>query len=189
MPFHIHEIDEYWNDVGSLDELRAGTFDALSGELRVELPRRGDRRGRARRRRHRAGRRDADRAAGVDRPRCPRSALACACRARSSIGDGAVIGAGAALKDSIVLPGTEVAAGTILIGAIAGRRGSSSGCGRGAAERAPLGRSPRAGRPPAERRSARACTGVARRPSSVPLVAGLALQACGRSRGEGRGCC
>src|SRR6266576_3007530 len=30
------QIDEYWNDVGSLDELRSGTFDALSGALKLQ---------------------------------------------------------------------------------------------------------------------------------------------------------
>ena len=37
VPFYIHEIDEYWNDVGSLGELRQGTFDALAGALRLEM--------------------------------------------------------------------------------------------------------------------------------------------------------
>ena len=37
-PFYIHEVHGYWNDVGSLAELRQGTFDALRGELRIELP-------------------------------------------------------------------------------------------------------------------------------------------------------
>ena len=37
VPFHIHEVREYWNDVGSLGELRQGTFDALRGELRLEV--------------------------------------------------------------------------------------------------------------------------------------------------------
>ena len=37
VPFHIHEVHEYWNDVGSLAELRQGTFDALRGELRLEI--------------------------------------------------------------------------------------------------------------------------------------------------------
>ena len=37
VPFHIHEVREYWNDVGSLSELRQGTFDALRGELRLEI--------------------------------------------------------------------------------------------------------------------------------------------------------
>ena len=37
VPFHIHEVREYWNDVGSLAELRQGTFDALRGELRLQM--------------------------------------------------------------------------------------------------------------------------------------------------------
>ena len=37
VPFHIHEVRDYWNDVGSLAELRQGTFDALRGELRLEM--------------------------------------------------------------------------------------------------------------------------------------------------------
>src|SRR6059058_3631456 len=38
VPFYIHEIGEYWNDVGSLDELRSGTFDALTGALKIDVP-------------------------------------------------------------------------------------------------------------------------------------------------------
>ena len=37
VPFHIHEVRDYWNDVGSLAELRQGTFDALRGELRLQI--------------------------------------------------------------------------------------------------------------------------------------------------------
>ncbi len=37
VPFHIHEVRDYWNDVGSLAELRQGTFDALRGALRLEM--------------------------------------------------------------------------------------------------------------------------------------------------------
>src|SRR6195256_894332 len=37
VPFHIHELSEYWNDIGSLGELRQGTFDALRGKLRLEI--------------------------------------------------------------------------------------------------------------------------------------------------------
>ena len=29
VPFYVHEIDAYWNDVGSLEEYRQGNFDAL----------------------------------------------------------------------------------------------------------------------------------------------------------------
>src|SRR5271155_2098908 len=37
VPFHIHEVNEYWNDVGSLSELQQGTFDALRGELQLQM--------------------------------------------------------------------------------------------------------------------------------------------------------
>src|SRR6202035_924519 len=37
VPFHIHKVHEYWNDIGSLTELRNGTFDAPRGELRLEM--------------------------------------------------------------------------------------------------------------------------------------------------------
>ena len=39
------------------------------------------------------------------------------------LGDGARVGAGAQLRESILFPGTEVAPGAILIGAIAGHAG------------------------------------------------------------------
>jgi mannose-1-phosphate guanylyltransferase len=123
VPFHIHEIgEEYWNDVGSLAELRQGTFDALAGELRLEL----------------AGREVAPgvRVAGVTA--LPDSAIVdgpawighdavigegVRLQGPIVIGDGARIGDGAQLRETIVLPGTEVAAGAILIGAIAGHSG------------------------------------------------------------------
>jgi mannose-1-phosphate guanylyltransferase/mannose-1-phosphate guanylyltransferase/phosphomannomutase len=36
IPLYGHEIDDYWNDVGSLRELRQGNFDALTGVVEVE---------------------------------------------------------------------------------------------------------------------------------------------------------
>jgi mannose-1-phosphate guanylyltransferase len=122
VPFHIHEIDEYWNDVGSLQELKEGTFDALRGELHVDVPgeevaegvRIGD------------GTELTD-ATLIEPPvwigRDVRIGAGVRLQGPLAIGDGAVIGAGAALKDSVVLPGTEVAPETILIGAIMGSTG------------------------------------------------------------------
>jgi mannose-1-phosphate guanylyltransferase/mannose-1-phosphate guanylyltransferase/phosphomannomutase len=43
------------------------------------------------------------------------------------VGDGSTIGEGAALRETIVLPGTDVAAGTILVGAIVGHAGVVEG--------------------------------------------------------------
>jgi mannose-1-phosphate guanylyltransferase/mannose-1-phosphate guanylyltransferase/phosphomannomutase len=121
-PFVVHEMAEYWNDVGSITELRQGTFDALTGELRIELPGRAERPGVL---------------VGDG------STLAAAAEVNGMIwvgrdveigagarllgplvlGDGARIGAGASLRDSIVFPGTAVADGALLVGAIAGHRG------------------------------------------------------------------
>ncbi len=119
VPFFVHEIEDYWNDVGSLDELRTGTFDALEGRLRLEV----------------SGEEVAD---GV---RVGEGTSLAACEQIEGpvwvgaecelgpgtrlvgplvIGDRARVGEGAALRESIVLPGTRVDAGAILIGAIAG---------------------------------------------------------------------
>jgi mannose-1-phosphate guanylyltransferase/mannose-1-phosphate guanylyltransferase/phosphomannomutase len=122
VPFFIHEVREYWNDIGSLSELRKGTFDALRGELHLNIE--GEE--------VRPGvivadgsplpddleleapawiGRDVRIGAGV-RLMCP-----------TVVGDGASIGDGAQLRSSIVFPGTEIAPESILIGAIAGHGG------------------------------------------------------------------
>ena len=36
VPFHVHEIDAYWNDVGSLPEYLQGNLDAVEGAVEVE---------------------------------------------------------------------------------------------------------------------------------------------------------
>jgi mannose-1-phosphate guanylyltransferase len=122
VPFHIHEVREYWNDVGSLSELRKGTFDALRGELRLDIegeeissgvivagesPLREDT--------------DVEGPAWIGRD----VQIGEGVRLMGPIvlGDGARIGDRAQLRASIVFPGTEVAAESILIGAIAGHGG------------------------------------------------------------------
>jgi mannose-1-phosphate guanylyltransferase/mannose-1-phosphate guanylyltransferase/phosphomannomutase len=122
IPFYIHEIDDYWNDVGSLDELKSGTFDALTGELHLDIH--GDEIADG----VRAG--DGSEFAGVTNIEPPvwiGEDVQIGADVRLTgpvvIGDGSRIGAGAALKDSIVLPGTDVAESAILIGAIAGHTG------------------------------------------------------------------
>lgn len=122
VPFHIHEIDEYWNDVGSLGELKEGTFDAMRGALHLEVE------GEPVAEDVIAGEGSSlDGATLVDPPvwigRDVKIGDGVRLQGPLVIGDGAVVGDGAALKDAIVLPGTEVAAGGILIGAIAGSTG------------------------------------------------------------------
>jgi len=122
VPFHIHEIREYWNDVGSLTELRQGTFDALEGKLRLQI----------------AGEQIGPGVTVGDGTTLPADAelegpvwigadvrIGAGVRLTGPIvlGDGAVVGDGAQLRSSIVFPGTEIAPGAILIGAIAGHAG------------------------------------------------------------------
>ena len=119
IPFYSHEIDAYWNDIGNLEELRAGNLDALSGALRVDLG--GE---------LREGLRSGEAAADEDPPAGP-VLLGEGCEIGADvridgpavIGGGARIGAGSRLREVIALPGAEVAPGSVLIGAIAGRRG------------------------------------------------------------------
>jgi mannose-1-phosphate guanylyltransferase len=118
VPFHIHETREYWNDVGSLGELRQGTFDALRGELRLQID-------------------GQEREPGVivseeaelpedveiDGPTWIGRGVRIGAGARLTgpvvVGDGARIGERAQLREAILLPGAEVPAESILIGAIA----------------------------------------------------------------------
>jgi mannose-1-phosphate guanylyltransferase/mannose-1-phosphate guanylyltransferase/phosphomannomutase len=119
VPFYVHRIEEYWNDIGSLAELRQGTFDALAGLLAVTVP----------------GTRVAegltvgegssiDGVESLEGPVWIGRDVAIGAGARLTgplaIGDGARVGAGAALRESIVFPGGEVAPRALLIGAIAG---------------------------------------------------------------------
>jgi mannose-1-phosphate guanylyltransferase len=122
VPFHIHEVDQYWNDVGSLAELRQGTFDALRGELRLEIdgeelspgvvvasgasisP-------------------DAELEAPVWIGRDAQIGPGVRLMGPVVIGDGARVGEGAQLRSSIVFPGTELAPDSITIGAIVGHGG------------------------------------------------------------------
>jgi mannose-1-phosphate guanylyltransferase len=122
VPFYIHEIDDYWNDVGSLAELRQGTWDALGGALGLgvtgEQVAEGVTVGEGS---------SLDGVEVVEGPIWVGAGVTLGADVKLigpvAIGDGASIGAGAALRDTIVFPGTEVAAGEILIGAIHGGSG------------------------------------------------------------------
>jgi mannose-1-phosphate guanylyltransferase len=119
VPLYGHEIDRYWNDVGSLDEYRRGNFDALEGK--VDLGDGGPE----------GGLRIADSAkldgqvlieppayVGEDCTIGPQVRLT----GPVVIGPRSAIGEGAILREAIVWPGTDVVAGTMLVGGIAGLR-------------------------------------------------------------------
>lgn len=127
VPFHIHETREYWNDVGSLSELKQGTFDALRGELRLEID--GEEVGpgvivgedRAKLREPLGERTEVEGEVWVGRD--VRIGADVRLMGPVVLGDGAGVGDRAQLRASIVFPGTDVAAESILIDAIAGHSG------------------------------------------------------------------
>jgi len=118
VPFHVHTIDAYWNDVGSLPEYLQGNLDALEGTVKVEArgsvlePSGGD-------------------AAvdtgepGVNGPVLVGENCELGAEARLDgplvIGDRCAIAPGARVKHSVLLPGSQVPAGAIVAGAIYGR--------------------------------------------------------------------
>ena len=115
--FYSHEIDAYWNDIGNLDELRQGNFDALRGEVKVDpgAPEVGE------------GIRAASSLEGaeVEGPALIGAGVELGAGARvegpAIVGDGCRIGAGALVCGSILLAGAEVPPEAMLVGAIAGR--------------------------------------------------------------------
>jgi mannose-1-phosphate guanylyltransferase len=117
VPFSVHVTDGYWNDVGSLPEYIMGNLDVLNDAVAVEPA--GE---------LVAG--EADRETGepgINGPVLVGEGAKIDPEARidgpAVIGPGARVGAGAMIKESVLLPGAEVAAGTFLAGSIAGRRG------------------------------------------------------------------
>ena len=115
VPFFIHETREYWNDVGSLGELRQGTWDLLLGELDLEVS-------------------EGPAPAGVEVVDGP-VWVGEGCElgenvrllGRVVIGDGCRIGDDVSLRDTILFPRTEVASGEFLIDAIHGHAGIVEG--------------------------------------------------------------
>ncbi len=122
VPFHIHQINEYWNDVGSLAELKQGTFDALHGRLRLEVDGQEVAPGVVV-----ADGRPLAQAAEIEGPVWIGSDVQIGSDVRLMgpivLGDGATVGDRAQLRESIVFPGSEIAADSIMIGAIAGHGG------------------------------------------------------------------
>jgi mannose-1-phosphate guanylyltransferase len=115
IPFYSHEIDAYWNDIGNLDELRQGNFDALRGTVEVE----------AGQPEVSPGVRSGSDLAGaeVDPPALVGSDVEMGAGVRLLgpvvIGDGCRIGAGAVIGASVLLGGSELAPRAVLAGGVA----------------------------------------------------------------------
>jgi mannose-1-phosphate guanylyltransferase len=118
VPFYSHEIEAYWNDIGNLEELRAGNVDALTGAVQVE--------------------REGELVEGFRSGEGPGDEgdlvgpvlLGPGCEigddvridGPSIIGDDVRIGNGSRLKEVIALPGAEIPPSSVVIGAILGTR-------------------------------------------------------------------
>ena len=124
IPFYVHDIGEqYWNDVGSLDELRAGTFDAVSGALHLESAQALESEGGV----HFASGEPTNSVEVVEPPVWVGENVRIGDGVRLHgpvvIGDGATIGDGAAIRDTIIFPGTDVPPNALLINGIIGHTG------------------------------------------------------------------
>lgn len=120
VPFHVHEIEGYWNDIGTLPEFLQGNLDVVAGELKLpaiggelvsdEIP------------------------AGIDAgDGCEVSGPVLfgeGCRIGADanlvgplvIGPGAEIGEGAHVREAVLLPSAQVGAGSVVARGVFGDR-------------------------------------------------------------------
>jgi len=99
VPFYAHEIDAYWNDIGTISEFTQGNFDALTGLVKLD-PGPGEERG------------------GVFAgPGCE-IAVGADVTAPVVLGEGVRVGEGTKLRESVVLAGSSVPAGAMVFGGV-----------------------------------------------------------------------
>jgi mannose-1-phosphate guanylyltransferase/mannose-1-phosphate guanylyltransferase/phosphomannomutase len=121
VPFYSHEIDAYWNDIGSVGEFVQGNLDALAGTVGIAP-------------------REPEVSAGVyagsgsdlDGVRVTAPVLigadaqvgeGASLHGPVVVGDGCRLGAGTMLRECVVLPGAEVPAGALIVGGLYGAAG------------------------------------------------------------------
>ena len=118
VPFHSHEIDAYWNDIGSVDEYVQGNADALAGEVELWRSEPEVSEGVY------AGEGTDLSNAEVKPPVLVGAdaeiAEAAALHGPVVVGAGCRIGSGARLRECVVLPGAEVPDGAVVIGGVYG---------------------------------------------------------------------
>ena len=118
VPFYAHEIEAYWNDIGSVSEFVQGNLDALNGVVGLKPP---------------VEEISAGVYAGVgsdlDGVKVKPPVLigegsqvgtGASLHGPVVVGDGSRLGAGAMLRDCVVLPGADVAAGALVVGGLYG---------------------------------------------------------------------
>jgi Nucleoside-diphosphate-sugar pyrophosphorylase involved in lipopolysaccharide biosynthesis/translation initiation factor 2B, gamma/epsilon subunits (eIF-2Bgamma/eIF-2Bepsilon) len=118
IPFYSHEIEAYWNDVGSVGEFVQGNLDALAGSVGIDPPAAEVSPGIY-----------AGEGSDLDGVRVKAPVLiGSGCQVGvgadvhgpAVVGDGCRLGAGAMLRDCVVLPGAEVPAGALVVGGLYG---------------------------------------------------------------------
>jgi mannose-1-phosphate guanylyltransferase len=113
VPFHVHEIETYWNDIGTLPEYINGNLDVLTGAVKIDPA--GE---------LHEGETTLPGGAEVTGPVLIGDDVEIGEGAHLTgplvIGPGSRIGAGARVKEAVLLPGAEVADGGILARGIAG---------------------------------------------------------------------
>jgi mannose-1-phosphate guanylyltransferase len=118
VPFYSHEIDAYWDDIGNLEELRASNRDALSGAVKLEVN---------------GELVDGFRSGEAEGALVGPVLIGPGCELGDDVrvdgptvlGENVKVGAGSRLREVIALPGVEIPAGSVLIGAIAATRDAS----------------------------------------------------------------
>ena len=118
IPFYSHEIDAYWNDIGSVGEFVQGNLDALAGEVGIDPPVPEVSKGV-----YAGGDSDLD-AVRVTAPVLIGSGAhvgeGVSLHGPVVVGDGCHLGAGAMLRECVVLPATQVPAGGLIVGGLYG---------------------------------------------------------------------
>jgi mannose-1-phosphate guanylyltransferase/mannose-1-phosphate guanylyltransferase/phosphomannomutase len=113
VPFHVHRIDRYWNDIGTLPEYVTGNLDALRGRVAVDPV--GE---------VIEGETTLEGGAEVTGPVLVGRDVEIGAGANLVgplvLGAGSRIGAGARLREGVLLPGAEVAAKGVFAQGIAG---------------------------------------------------------------------
>jgi mannose-1-phosphate guanylyltransferase len=117
VPFYSHEIEAYWNDIGSISEFTQGNFDALAGQVKIK--------GHTEVAAGVYAEEGTDLSAVEIKPPVLIGAEAeigggADLHGPIVVGDGARIGSGAMLRDCVVLPGAVLGEGAVVQGGVVG---------------------------------------------------------------------
>jgi mannose-1-phosphate guanylyltransferase len=113
VPFHVHEIDAYWNDIGTLREYVQGNLDAVAGAVRIDLL--GE---------LIEGETTLDGEVEVTGPVLlgagAEIGAGATLKGPAIVGPGVKVGAGARIAEAILLPGADIAAGAVVARGLTG---------------------------------------------------------------------